>query len=155
MKNGYAWIFPFDDELRLGLSIPKRSTTTISPKRVFLRWLSRFPLGPESLTLESGTINCAYMGHRFGRIALAGDAAGLASPVTGEGIAQALVSGTEVAREIIDPTYRSAEIPKLARRHRRAAHTLALWGVDRLMTLAPLILRAPPIRRSTMERFIF
>ncbi len=154
MRSGYGWSFPFEEEMRLGVSIAGVAMGPGELKRVFTEWLRRFGLDVDGIRRECATIPCGYGGHRFGRVYLAGDAAGLASPVTGEGIAQALISGREVAREILDGGYRSRIIPALARRHRRVAAMLGTFGFDRLLTFAPLLLQLPPIRRAALERFV-
>lgn len=154
MKSGYGWSFPFDGEMRLGMSVAAEAMDRDQLKRAFGAWLGRFGLDAGGLRSRCASIPNGYAGHRFGRLFLAGDAAGLASPVTGEGIAQALISGREVAREILSRGYRSPEIPALARRHRRAASLLCAPGLDRLLTLAPFLLRLPPVRRAALERFV-
>jgi flavin-dependent dehydrogenase len=52
--------------------------------------------------LESWPIQVAYEGFQFGNVFLIGDAAGLPSQVTGEGIYHALVSGESIARSITE-----------------------------------------------------
>ncbi len=152
---GYGWAFPGSDALRLGCGASSRSVGMAELKRSFFTWLTRFNLGSGDGRLEVGTIGCQYSGHRFGRVFLAGDAAGLASPLTGEGIAQALISGREVAREMVDPHYRSALIPELAARHRRTEEVLEQKGLGHVLyELAPLLLRWPALRRTTLNRYM-
>ncbi len=50
-------------------------------------------------------INYDYKGHDFGNKFLIGDAAGLASGLTGEGIYFAIKSGEDVAKKIINKKY--------------------------------------------------
>jgi geranylgeranyl reductase len=154
MGTGYGWSFPFGDELRLGVGLVNAEARGHTQRTVFSRWLEGFSLDPAALTFQTGTINACYLGHRFGNIRLAGDAAGLASPVTGEGIAQALVSGHEVALEILDPSYHSDKIAALSIRHRRTHRTLGLPGFKHLLSLTPLLLRIPSIRRKTLSHYI-
>lgn len=150
---GYAWSFPAPDgSLRLGMGADARTTGAGRLRAAFLDWLGG--LGATPAAPGAGTIRCGYAGHRFGRTRLAGDAAGLASPVTGEGIAQALESGAEVAREILEPGYLSAAIPKLAARHRRTRDLLAVPGIGpALLALSPLLLRIPAVRSAALERY--
>jgi len=122
---GYAWAFPHEGGTRIGLGVPTLTHSSADLKRLFFRFVKRLSISSGNGVLESGSIGCRYCGHRFGRVFLAGDAAGLASPVTGEGIAQALVSGEEVAREIVDSSYRSKIIGALSIAHRRTFDTLA------------------------------
>ncbi len=149
MGTGYGWRFPYREELRVGLALPCGR----SVKSVFSRWLSAIGVNPTRHRVAAGSVPGTYLGHRFGSLFLAGDAAGLASPFTGEGIYQALVSGREVAREIIDPAYRSEVIPALAGRHRRTLGLLSFSGMKHLLSTAPWVLRIPPLRRIALARY--
>lgn len=152
--GGYAWAFPCQEEVRLGMGASERMVEAGALKREFLRWLAELGVDLGGRRLQCGSIACGYAGHRFGRIFLAGDAAGLASPMTGEGICQALLSGAEVAREIAEPGYRSAVIGELAVRHRRTHDALAAPVIRLLSAAAPLLLRIPAIRQETLDRYV-
>ncbi len=155
LGSGYAWAFPWRDEIRLGLGASAAILERTALKRTFFDWTRRLGIDPAGGRVEAGTIGCGYLGHRFGRIYLAGDAAGLASPLTGEGIGQALVSGDEVGREIIDPNYRSNIIPGLAARHRRTHDVLSHpWIRGPLYTAAPGLLRVPLIREAAFDKYV-
>ena len=54
---------------------------------------------------EAHQLNFDFRGLCFGNIFLAGDAAGLVYPFTGEGIHPAFVSGEEIAKRIINDEY--------------------------------------------------
>lgn len=153
--SGYAWSFPARRELRLGCGASARVRDISALKQAFFRWLGQWDLNRTSLPVECGTIGCGYSGHRFGRVFLAGDAAGLASPLTGEGIGPALVSGLEVAREIADSNYRSSAIGALATSHRRTHRALSSAPVSgMLLPISPFLLRIPRIRNFVMDRYV-
>ncbi len=152
--SGYAWVFPTVDGVRLGCGASSAFLRAGDLRASFLSWLKELGVRKKDGRVRCGTIGCGYAGHRFKNVFLAGDAAGLASPVTGEGIASALISGREVAREIVDPSYRSKEIPRLAARHRRTHDLLSIPWIGRsLYRLAPSILRIPFIRTEAMGRY--
>jgi flavin-dependent dehydrogenase len=65
------------------------------------RCLDRYGVERGSIQPRSAPINCRYHGLQFGNFFLAGDAAGLPSAATGEGIAYAFASGEEVALRIL------------------------------------------------------
>ena len=69
--------------------------------------------------LKGGLINHLYCGFHFGDIFLAGDAAGLASRPSGEGIHFALASGREIGRKILDAGYDMKEFSALLSLKRR------------------------------------
>jgi geranylgeranyl reductase len=150
---GYGWSFPAPDGVRLGCGAPASRRSAGELREAFHRWLGSLGVSREGLRERAGSIGCGYAGHRFGRLFLAGDAAGLASPVTGEGISQALISGAEVAREILEPGYRSQLIPALARRHRRTGELLAGPLGAPLVRAAGLRLRGPAVRREAVARY--
>ena len=154
LRSGYGWAFPYDEQLRLGIGLSE-SELECPLRRIFRQWLARFGLTLEPRALESGTIACEYQGHRFGAIYLAGDAAGMASPLTGEGIEQALVSGREVALEILEPRYRSRRIARLAARHRRTLDVLSATPLRKLLDAAPSLLAVHAIRKQALARFVF
>jgi geranylgeranyl reductase family protein len=105
VPSGYAWVFPKGDHLSVGV-------LTTRPGRVrlhgavgaYLESLGIHALSPTSIERH---------GHRIpvrprpgplarGRVLLAGDAAGLADPLTLEGISFALESGALAAGAILD-----------------------------------------------------
>ncbi|MBN2715420.1 MAG: NAD(P)/FAD-dependent oxidoreductase [Deltaproteobacteria bacterium] len=122
----YGWVFPYRHELRIGCGVPTELVHSAARlKSAFFSWLSHLNISWQQGKLEGGSIGSRYAGHRFGHIFLAGDAAGMASSVTGEGIGQAIISGAEVAREILQSNYRSSIIPALAIRHERTFGVLS------------------------------
>jgi geranylgeranyl reductase len=152
---GYGWLFPAGDEVRIGCGVSSASPAALGLEGRFVDWLGSLGIDPVRGEMQAGTIGCGYAGYRFGHVFLAGDAAGLASPVTGEGIAQALESGREVAREILDPGYRSPVVAELATRHRRTHDVLSLPGVGAaLYRFAPWLLRVGVVRREAIRRYV-
>ena len=107
---------------------------SISPSNIrknFDKWLKSENINVSKGKLEVFPINYDYKGYKFGNVYLAGDAAGLASAYSGEGIYQALVSGEEVAKSIIDKNYVSdkmGDIIKENRLHRRVVAFLDKSG---------------------------
>lgn len=101
----YSWIFPYCDSTSVGFGYyPKVIPASVANKN-FATWLKKEGIDVSQSKLQVHPINCDYCGHCFGNIFLVGDAAGLVSGFTGEGIYQALLSGEEVAKKIINPKY--------------------------------------------------
>jgi flavin-dependent dehydrogenase len=70
-----------------------------------------------------------YRGLHFaGGVHLAGDAAGVPSALTAEGIYSALLTGEEVARRILDPAHPSPRVARWLRTKRRHDGFAALLG---------------------------
>lgn len=101
----YAWIFPHRDSLAVGCCCDPDRVDHQKVKSAFMEWLDEKGMDPGEARLESYPIACDYRGVAFGNVYLVGEAAGLASIFTGEGIYQSLASGEEVARMILDPSY--------------------------------------------------
>ncbi|MCG8548872.1 MAG: geranylgeranyl reductase family protein [Desulfobacterales bacterium] len=98
--NGYYWIFPRKNHVNIGI-FSARPTGTMN--RDLLRMYAGEQLGTDVLTGVKGypiAISSGRAHPGTGRVLLAGDAAGLAEPLLGEGIYSALKSGILSARAI-------------------------------------------------------
>ncbi len=133
--HGYGWIFPHAGRCSIGVYAGWPASGR-RLARALDRWLADLgisgaekPLRPEAFPIRYG-----FRGWRFGTTFLAGDAAGLASALTGEGIHPAIVSGRAVAAAILGRDGERLLAPLLARHrtHRR---------YQRLAALGPLATR--------------
>jgi geranylgeranyl reductase family protein len=105
VPGGYAWLFPKGNVANLGLGVDPAWRKILKPR---LTWLHRKlaaegRVGPEVLGRTGGAIPVGGLSALTGQsgatpILLAGDAAGLANPVTGAGINAAVISGTLAGR---------------------------------------------------------
>ena len=112
-KNGYAWIFPHKGYASIGCGAMPSSLDANKLRTNFDKWIKKQNIDVSNAKLEAFPINFDYRGHKFNNIFLVGDAAGLASNATGEGIYQAAISGEEVAKQILNPDYDAPEIKKI------------------------------------------
>jgi geranylgeranyl reductase len=117
--SGYAWIFPHSGVSSVGAYADQRCCSALHLRTRLLQWCDEHHLALQATDLRAGWINFDYQGVRFDKGYLVGDAAGLASGLTGEGIYPALVSGQAVARMILDPAHPADELARLVRKHRR------------------------------------
>lgn len=99
-KTGYAWIFPHKEYASVGCGSSQINPAKL--KIIFDSWLKKHDIDVNDARFEAHTLNFDYRGHRFGNVFLIGDAAGLVSEATGEGIYQAAVSGEQIANEIMN-----------------------------------------------------
>ncbi len=113
ISGGYGWLFPKGDHINIGVGgfVPQGAgaaagapdTPYESVTRALLAEYTRAKLG---VALPANVVG-QYLGlggHAYlpsGRILLAGDAAGLVDPLTGEGIHSAIVSGQAAAAAIL------------------------------------------------------
>lgn len=98
IPGGYGWLFPKGDRANLGAGVDPRHRPRLKSivARLHAGLLDR--VGSDILALTGGAIPVGGMLRPWGRLGkalvlLAGDAAGLANPVTGAGIASAVQSG--------------------------------------------------------------
>ena len=92
-RRGYAWLFPKNDHLSIGIGSPVGEARDL--KRHYRQFLDSLGLGRSSVATWSAGLISMYVGKPMvtrGRVALVGDAAGLADPFTGEGIHNAALS---------------------------------------------------------------
>ena len=112
----YAWIFPNKNFVSIGTGCDKKY---FSPKKLkinFNKWIKKNNIDISKAKYEAFPINYDYRGYKFKNIFLIGDAAGLASGITGEGIYQALISGEEIAKKILNPKYKTKKLHELIKR---------------------------------------
>ncbi|MEJ2032952.1 MAG: NAD(P)/FAD-dependent oxidoreductase [Deltaproteobacteria bacterium] len=141
-RNGYAWIFPRRGAASVGAYASRQGVQPRELLRCLQEWGKRQGIELREARLQAALINFDYRGWRFGNVFLVGDAAGLASGLTGEGIYPAVLSGETTAATILDSRYRSQRLERLIDkhlRHRRVLH----------------FLRGRLACRLSMETFIF
>jgi len=114
----YAWIFPHRDSIAVGCCCDPARVNHQKIKAAFHDWLREKGIDPGEARLESYPIAYDYRGVQFGKVFLAGEAAGLASGFTGEGVYQSLASGEEVARLIIDPSHQAGLLGEVVKYNR-------------------------------------
>ena len=154
--SGYAWIFPHASQCSVGAYADKRLYSASGLKKRLLSWCGQQKIDLHPHAIRAGLVNYDYRGTRFGSSFLVGDAAGLASGLTGEGIYPALVSGRAVARMILDCNYPARELDRLVRRHRKHRQMVGLASryprLGRLlMELVLVLLRLHVINFHSLE----
>jgi geranylgeranyl reductase len=129
LAAGYFWVFPHADYTSIGCGALKRQVPPRELHRILDRRMRELGFAPDVAPFEGATIELHYPGTTFrGGVHLVGDAAGLASPLTAEGIYPALVSGEEVAQRILEPKYAMPRLRRwlhLKRQHHRLSGMLA------------------------------
>lgn len=144
--SGYAWIFPHGDQCSVGAYADQSLFSAVALKKRLLAWCAERQIVVEPQAIRAGMINYDYRGVRFDGAYLVGEAAGLVSGLTGEGIYPALISGETVAEMILDRQFPGDVLARLAHQHRRHAQLVALAGrhprlCGTLMELALVLLR--------------
>jgi geranylgeranyl reductase family protein len=148
--GGYGWVFPKRAHLSAGVLRMRRGS--IDLRGELARYLERCGVRDiVSIETHGYVIPIAPRrgGAARGRVLLAGDAAGLVDPLTGEGISYALRSGEIAARAILDGRFDPALVRSLFRAELRATLLpelrVARW-------LAHALYRRPRIAAHVFER---
>ena len=113
---GYGWIFPHKDTVSIGAYGPAGNMPAQTLKKHLITWAEEQGYNLAHQPCQAAMINYDYQGYAFGKTWLVGDAAGLASGLTGEGMYPAIVSGETVAGKIIDPKSSDAPIINMVKK---------------------------------------
>ena len=101
----YGWQFPHKNSHAIGCVADPRKISPQKLKDSFKMWLNENDIDISKAEYQSFPISYDYRGYNFGNIFLAGEAAGMASGFTGEGIYQSLIAGKTVAKTILNKDY--------------------------------------------------
>lgn len=115
---GYGWIFPHKDSVSIGAYGPRGNMSASELKKNLILWAATRGFALAGKPCQAAYINYDFRGYQFGTTWLVGDAAGLASGLTGEGIYPAIVSGETVAAQILDPAAGDAAITRMVKKQR-------------------------------------
>ncbi len=154
--SGYGWIFPHKDVISIGAFCDRQNLSAADLKQRLIKWAA---LQGYDLTREApkaALVNSDFQGCFFTNTYLVGDAAGLASGLTGEGIYPAIVSGEAVAKKILNPGYSAPEISAMVRKQRQHRTVVNLSAkhplfCSLLMEWLVLLLRLKIIDFHTLE----
>lgn len=133
--SGYSWIFPHHSCASVGCYLPDSSMAPRLLKKNLDRWLVDQEIRTDGCRFEADKINIDYRGWRFGNRYLVGDAAGLASPLTGEGINPAWVSAEAVAATITEVDYQPEHLQRIIKRHHTHQTMSRIAGRSWLMSV--------------------
>ena len=135
-NNGYGWIFPYKNMASVGIYGAKPYNNPKMMLGNLTRWTKQQRIPVDSLKPMAGLINFDYRGWRFGNKMLIGDAAGLASGLTGEGMYSALVSGETAARVILDPGYDCHDLRMLIRKQQKHQRIVEFSAKHKFVNIA-------------------
>ena len=133
--SGYSWIFPHRGHASVGAYLADGRITARQLKRNLGQWLAAMQIDHAGARFEADRIHLSYRGWSFDNCFLVGDAAGLASPLTGEGINPAVLSGEAAARRIMDRGYRAEHLEKCVARHHKHWFMVRTAGRGRFISL--------------------
>jgi flavin-dependent dehydrogenase len=153
LANGYFWVFPHLEYSSIGAVAPKRVVPPAAVRRYLEARCDALGVDWRQVPFEGATLEVECAGFDFaGGVHLVGDAAGVPSALTAEGIYAALITAEETARRILDPGFPSPKTRRwltVKRRHDALAHALRsrLVRGPTLATLARVSRCRPAARR--------
>jgi geranylgeranyl reductase family protein len=122
--GGYGWVFPKAQHLSVGVGVFAAGAMRRRLRAALGEYLAALGLGEATVTRIQGApipVRPRPGGVRRGRVLLVGDAAGLADPLTGEGISLAIRSGRLAAEGLLagglDPERGGRAYERALRRH--------------------------------------
>ena len=144
VPEGYAWVFPKREHLSIGVLTTRRGAANLP--EYYRRYLEH--LGVTRVVREERhgyIIPCRPRRNLFGisRVLFVGDAAGLADPVTAEGITAGILSGQLAARAILEGACDDERVRKI---YRETLSAKLLTDLRVARVLAHLLYRCPRIR---------
>lgn len=159
LANGYFWIFPHEDYASIGAGVHKALVPPAAVRPYIERRMEALGIDPGDTPYEGATIEIDHHGFDFpGGVHLVGDAAGVASGLTAEGIYPALVTGEETARRILEPGYPSPKTQawlRVKRKHDAIGRAWMLRPVrDLCFAALPALCRYPSTRRRICSFFL-
>lgn len=113
IPHGYAWIFPKRNHLSVGAGSMRRGPIKLA--KAFDQYLIYMGLDKASHMKRHGSLipmSPRKDGFVRRRVLLTGDAAGLADPIMGEGVTNAILSGQIAAKALIDNGFEEWRIRK-------------------------------------------
>lgn len=117
---GYIWEFPHQHFTNVGIYYDPARLPTAKAGSLLRAHLKKRGYTVKAESYRAFPIMVDYRGCSFQEnIFLAGDAAGMASKLTGEGISYAMISGREVARRILNPDYGMQTLQRLVKKKQK------------------------------------
>jgi len=128
LANGYFWVFPHEAYTSIGAVAPRKVVPPAAVRRYLATRVAGLGADPDRTPFEAATLEVHFAGFDFPNgVHLVGDAAGVPSALTAEGIYAALVTGEETARRILEPGFPSPKTRswlKVKRAHDRLSYAL-------------------------------
>ena len=103
VKNGFAWAFPLNNEVNIGMGTFLDSKNSIPVEEILRSFLPDLGFEPSEISGKETKLRI-WNGHsnlNGDRILLVGDAASLCDPFLAEGLRPALMSGFEAAKILV------------------------------------------------------
>lgn len=134
--SGYAWVFPHLGSASIGAYVDGQKMKAHTLNKNLIKWGEQHGHPLRKFKPSAELINFDFRGWCFNNIFLVGDAAGLASGLTGEGIFPAIVSGETVGNYIADPHHNISPLVNLIRNNSIHRKLVKVGGIHRSLAMA-------------------
>jgi len=128
LKLGYIAEFPHKKFTRIGIYFDLNNLNPRKAKMILDNYLLKKKYFSIKNSFKGAPINYFYDGCVFNNIYLIGDAAGLASKNTGEGISFARISGREISKKILNEKYNLCDLKKILKIKKRQENIFRLMN---------------------------
>jgi geranylgeranyl reductase len=129
LKAGYIWVFPHKTHTNIGIYFNLKHLKSKSAKEILMQYLNDNDYEFSEEGFKGAPVNCSYQGSIFNNIFLVGEAAGLVSKATGEGISLALISGREIGKKILNPEYGMVDLYRALKYKKRQERFLKIYVI--------------------------
>jgi geranylgeranyl reductase family protein len=150
MEAGYGWVFPKREHLSCGILTMRRGQANLH--EALERYLARIGVTPILSEARHGyliPVRPRPGGFVRGRVILVGDAAGLADPLTGEGISIAIATGRLAAEALVEAGLESVGTRA---RYLRSLRRAILPELRISRALAHIVYHRPAFARALFRR---
>ncbi len=153
LGTSYIWEFPHRDHTNIGIYFDPGHCPAQRARKALIDYLEKGNHRVPPHDIKGGAVNYDFRGCVFGNTFLVGDAAGLASKPSGEGISFALASGREIGRKILDPGYDMAGLKRILKLKTRQEQILGIFEL--LSPLQGLLFRLSLtlVKRRWVQRY--
>ncbi len=114
MDFGYLWIFPHLNGISVGIYFDSKIVSVKQAKFLLNNFLKENNISLLSTSnLQTAPISYHYSGFKFKNIYLVGEAAGLTSYFSGEGTPNAIISGEQIGKILMDSSFNFTKLKKI------------------------------------------
>ncbi|MCK5476659.1 MAG: FAD-dependent monooxygenase [Candidatus Aenigmarchaeota archaeon] len=127
LKSGYGWIFPHKEYTSAGVYFNPKLISSKNAKITLDKLLNEYGLDYTNAKFEGAPINTLFKGFMFDNIFLVGDAAGLVSASTGEGMSYAMAGGYDIGKCLFDKSCNFEKINEIIKYKKRQELILTIF----------------------------
>ena len=143
IRPGYIWAFPHKTYTSLGIYFYPQWLRPDKAKDLLVSFADMNGYSIPEDGIKGGAGNYLYKGSVFNNIYLAGEASGLVSIITGEGILYAIISGRDIGQKIINNHYKMHGIKKILVLKKRHEFFVKLYE------------KCPALRNLIIKNFVY